>query len=334
MTFRLMCLLALTSTVLVGCEREPAAPAPEPVPDSTTVVGAEHHALARAFEDEAAPWLRKLVVAAPGFREAVRALLRQPDDNSLDAARNAWTLLYESYNRAWPILATRAALDPTLTAHLERTDIWPLMPGYVDAMPQWPESGIVYDATVDLDIDSLIAQQDMTDPAEVTVGFQVLELLLFGLPGAPREALDLTPPETLSEHQQPELEKPQHRRRDYLDAISALLLEDLNPLMRPRAPVPAGDLSPALLEALSTSRARQNRLDALADADDPDGGEYLSQRSRTMAMQGMDEAMAAWSDGDSEAGKALAEYLLWQGAGDTAPVGADQSPAQDAAAAE
>ncbi|MCH8542457.1 MAG: hypothetical protein LAT61_02690 [Alcanivorax sp.] len=332
MTYRLICLLALTSTVLVGCEREPAAPTPEPVQESTTVIGAEHHALARAFEDEAAPWLRKLVVAAPGFREAVRALLRQPDDNSLDAARNAWTLLYESYNRAWPILATRSVLDPTLTTHLERTDIWPLMPGYVDAMPQWPESGIIYDATVDLDIDSLLAQQDMTDPAEVTVGFQVLELLLFGLPGAPRDALDLTLTEPLPDHQQPEGEQPQHRRRDYLDAISALLLEDLNPLMRPQTPVPAGELAPALLEALSLSRARQNQLDALTDADDPDGGEYLSQRSRTMAMQGMNEAMAAWSDGDSEAGKALADYLLLQGTDQTSTAQDDEPPLQDDAA--
>ena len=309
MNFRLICLLALTSSVLVGCDREPAAPEPEPVPHTSNVIGAEHHALAQAFEDEAAPWQRKLVVAAPGFREAVRALLRQPDENSLDAARNAWTLLYESYNRAWPVLATRAMLDPTLTAHLERTDIWPLMPGYVDAMPQWPESGIIYDVTVDLDIDSLLAQQNLTDPAEVTVGFQVLELLLFGLPDAARNPLDLTLTETLPDRQQPETEQPQHRRRAYLDAVSALLLEDLSPLMRPQAPVPAGELAPALLQALSVSRERQNRLDALAEASDPDGGEYLSERARAIAMQGMNDAMAAWSNGDSDAGKALAEYL-------------------------
>lgn len=303
-------LLALA--LLSGCDREPAATPETPIDYPAQVPTAEGAALVAAWEEEAAPWLRKLVVAAPGFREAVRALLSdaEPDDGALDAARNAWTLLYESYNRAWPILATRAALDPTLAVHLARTDPWPILPGYVDAMPGWPESGIVYDVTVPLDIDSLLAQQDMTDPAEVSVGFQVLELLLFGLPDAPRTVAGLTLGDTLPDHQKPEQERPAYRRRAYLDAVSALLLEDLSALMQPRpAPDPAR-LPGALQQALSASADRLQGLEDLATNDNgADGDIYLSKHSREVALPALNEALEAWQDPEQVPGAA---WQAWQ----------------------
>ncbi|WP_111658368.1 imelysin family protein [Isoalcanivorax indicus] len=300
----------LLLTMLAGCDREPADTTDTLIEQPAKVPTEQSAALVSAWEEEAAPWLRKLVVAAPGFREAVRALLSEPepDEGALDAARNAWALLYESYNRAWPLLATRAALDPTLQVHLARTDPWPILPGYVDAMPDWPESGIVYDVTVSLDIDSLLAQQDMTDPAEVSVGFQVLELLLFGLPDAPRSTAGLTVGEALPDHQKPEHERPGYRRRAYLDAISALLLEDLSALVQPRPAPDPTRLPGALRQALMHSEARRDALAALTrDAEDnsgTDGDIYLSSNSHRIALPALNEALAAWQDPEQDPGAA------------------------------
>ena len=299
---------------LAGCDREPAAAPQTPMTSTTPLVvpETEQVALLEAFQEEATPVLRKLVVAAPGFREAVHALLMDTDEEALEIARNAWTLLYESYNRAWPVLATRGELDPTLVPHLARADTWPILPGYIDAMPEWPDSGIVYDVTVDVDINTLLSLHGMTDPSEVAVGFQVLELLLFGLPDAPREVAGLAPVVvTESEAEKPLNEYPEMRRRAYLDAASALLLEDLSALIHPQPLPDAARLPEALSRGLRSSRERLAALQAQGPAEageGTDGGEYLSARSHDVALAALTEALAAWQDADQPAGAALSSW--------------------------
>ncbi|KAF0811160.1 imelysin [Alcanivorax sp. S71-1-4] len=302
--------LALSAALLTGCEREPERPAPAPAPH-TSPAAAEYAALAAAFTEESAPQLRKLVVAAPGFREAVGALLERPDDTRLHTARNAWTLLYQGFNRAWPVLATRTTLAPSLARPLARADIWPILPGYVDAVPGWPESGLVYDVTLTLNTDTLIAQQDMTDPAEVSVGLQVLHLLLFGLPDAPRAPLDVTAvTELLPSHQLPLSELPENRRRAYLDAASAILLEDLTALVQPaHDDVPPRTLAAALMQALADSYLRLARLAALEGATATDGGEFMSSDVREIAMTETRAAVDQWLNADSPQHQALMALL-------------------------
>lgn len=301
--------LALAAALLAGCEREPEQPAPAPAPH-TNPAAAEYDALEVAFAEDSAPQLRKLVVAAPGFRDAVRALLEQPDDTRLQTARNAWTLLYQGFNRAWPVLATRATLDPSLTRPLARADIWPLLPGYVDAVPGWPESGLVYDVTLTLNTDTLITQQDMTDPAEVSIGLQVLHLLLFGLPDAPRAPLDITAvTELLPSHQLPLSELPENRRRAYLDAASAVLLEDLTALVQPAPDAPPSTLAAALIQALADSYLRLARLAALEGATATDGGEFMAPAAHQIAITETQAALDLWLKADSPQHKALMALL-------------------------
>ncbi len=301
--------LALATALLTGCEREPERPAPAPAPHASPAA-AEYDALAAAFAEESAPQLRKLVVAAPGFREAVGALLEHPDDTRLHTARNAWTLLYQGFNRAWPVLATRATLAPSLAHPLARADIWPILPGYVDAVPGWPESGLVYDVTLPLNTDTLIAQQDMTDPAEVSVGLQVLHLLLFGLPDAPRAPLDVTAvTELLPSHQLPLSELPENRRRAYLDAASAVLLEDLTALVQPAQAVPPRTLAAALMQALADGYLRLARLAALEGATATDGGEFMSPAAREIAVTETRAAVDQWLKADSPQHQALMALL-------------------------
>lgn len=301
---------ALAALLLAGCDREPA-PQPEPAPVAApTEAAAEYAALASAYEEESAPQLRRLVVAAPGFREAVGALLKQPDAAQLEAAQNAWALLYSHFSRAWPVLASRAALTPQLAPPLARADIWPILPGYVDAVPGWPESGIVYDVTLALNTETLLAQQDMTDPAEVSVGLQVLHQLLAGVPEAPRAALDLTAvTELLPSHQLPLRELPENRRRSYLDVASALLLEDLTLLIQPREAPPPEQLLAALLQALADAQLRLAKLAAYADAGDPGGGEYMAPQAHQIASTETRAAVDVWFDPQTPQGAALAAVL-------------------------
>lgn len=302
--------MALAALLLAGCEREPTA-APMPLPVSAAgKATAEYAALARAFEEESAPLIRRLVVATPGFREAVGALLDDPDPARLDAAQNAWALLYGHVSRAWPVLASRATLAPSLAQPLARIDIWPILPGYVDAVPGWPESGIVYDVTLDLTVGTLLAEQDMTNPAEASLGLQIIHLLLAGVPQAPRAALELTAvTELLSSHQLPLQELPENRRRSYLDAASALLLEDLTLLIQPSDTPRPEHLAAALLQALADTQLRLAKLGAYADAGDPGDGEYMAPQAHQIASTETAEAARVWLDTGTPQGAALAALL-------------------------
>ena len=70
---------------------------------------------------------------------------------------------------------------------LQRLDTWPLYPAYVDALPAWPDSGIVNDPALELTGASLRRQQGATADGEVALGFQPIRLLIAGAEGAPRQ---------------------------------------------------------------------------------------------------------------------------------------------------
>ena len=57
---------------------------------------------------------------------------------------------------------------------------WPIVPGYLDYVDGYPDSGIVHDINVSLDSIGLRHQHGAFDISEVTLGFHVLEFLLWG----------------------------------------------------------------------------------------------------------------------------------------------------------
>ena len=57
---------------------------------------------------------------------------------------------------------------------------WPILPGYVDYVGTYSNSGIVNDITVNIDIPTLREQHGAFDLAEASLGFHVLEFLIWG----------------------------------------------------------------------------------------------------------------------------------------------------------
>ncbi|HCR78302.1 MAG TPA: hypothetical protein DIW42_01145, partial [Alcanivorax sp.] len=78
------------------------------------------------------------------WRDALRALLAAPDADTLATADRRWRDLYDAFNRHYLSLAAQACAGDR-QAPLQRLDAWPLYPAYVDALPAWPDSGIVND---------------------------------------------------------------------------------------------------------------------------------------------------------------------------------------------
>lgn len=168
---------ALLALALSGCDA-PDAPAPQaeqPEPAQSSIPVSDWQQQHRQqFEAAAARWQQALVT-----------LDQEADQSSLDAARLALADWYDTFTAQTLLLNARACqLDQQ--ALLERMDSWPLYPGYIDAMPQWPESGLISDPYLEMDRKTLRLQHGATDAAEASLGFAAMLVVLNGTGEAPR----------------------------------------------------------------------------------------------------------------------------------------------------
>lgn len=298
---------------LAGCEQ----PSPPAVIESASVDVAPSQAQQQVMallQQEQAERLRRLGASSLVFADAVEGLLGDPVEERLATAREGWAQLYRSFNEAVVILACRAAESAPMATALQRVDPFPILPGYIDGLADWPDSGIVNDVSLPLSGESLRAQQGVTAPEEVSLGFQVVAFLLDGEPAAPRVAAALTAVTEVPEGSEFSLpEQPENRRRQYLSLATALLVADLQALAADPANVPAiGAECP--VDALRRTTERMIRVVGLKDRDSV-AGEYFSARSRTIAMEGLQQALTPWLAGSSP----LRDWLSEKGVQSTLP---------------
>ncbi|WP_101675959.1 hypothetical protein [Alloalcanivorax mobilis] len=246
--------LALT-LALCACEQREAPPAAAAAPTTDSASDAPRFA-----DQGASTGLRQ---QRQQWHEALETLLETPTRVHLQSAREQWSALYLAFNQAYLGLATRACSKDRM-ALLDQLDHWPWYPAYVDALPAWPDSGLINDPALALNADSLRAQQGATDDGEVALGFQPLWLMLAGAPDAPRRIADL----------QPGAARQADRRRQYLHLSAAQLESDLTqldgePTVRPED----------LRCALAVIDQRLERLHQHQGATDPTAGLYLDAHS-------------------------------------------------------
>ena len=301
----LLALLCLS--MLAGCEQ----PSPPPATESSAVdvaPSAAQQQVMALLQQEQVERLRRLSASSLVFADAVEGLLGDPVDERLATAREGWAQLYRSFNEAVVILACRAAESAPMAAALQRVDPFPILPGYIDGLADWPDSGIVNDVSLQLSRESLLAQQGVTAQEEASLGFQVVAFLLEGEPAAPRVAAALTEVTEVPEGSEFSLpEQPENRRRQYLSLATALLVEDLQSLTADPGNLPAlGPHCP--VDALRRTTERMIRVVGLQDRNSV-AGEYFSERSRTIAMAGLQQALTPWLAPSS----ALHEWLAEKG---------------------
>ena len=124
-----------------------------------------------------------------GARDGVRLLNQQtqaflaaPTEEARRAWQATWHRAHDAYLTA-ELLAPDGELVP-------RIDAWPVIPGFVDSLPEYPASGIISDETLEITADTLLTQHQITDDSEVALGFHVVEYYAFEraledfLPGA------------------------------------------------------------------------------------------------------------------------------------------------------
>lgn len=117
-----------------------------------------------------------LVVRTDALLAAVRQFLDSPTDSSRVALQQAWLSAHEAFS------ASRALILGEHDDLLFAIDAWPIQPGFLDSLPQYPDSGIVNDFTVEISAQALEQQNGITDSEEVSLGFHPLEYYAFQRP--------------------------------------------------------------------------------------------------------------------------------------------------------
>ena len=173
---------------------------------------------------------------------AVSEFLGTPAPDTLAAARSAWLDAHSAYEYTGLhlYLADLLIEDSNRLRWLEqqyRINHWPILPGFIDYVSNYPGSGIIYDTGVELNPNTLRQQHGAFAIDEVTTGFHVLEFLLWGEYAdgvASRPVTDFEQQSVLSAEQLADGyaidQVPPNRRRELLQLVSNALQEDFEVL--------------------------------------------------------------------------------------------------------
>lgn len=148
--------------------------------------------------------------------------LDTPSQTLLRQLQNGWRSAHQHFV-ACGLFQQPVSRDwKTINLLLIQLDSWPIMGGYIDAIPGYPDTGIINDSSIDVSLQTLIEQHQITDTTDVTVGFHAIEFLLWG------ENLQRSYTEYLS--YAPEISEfgfdtnPENRRRTVLRESTSILV--------------------------------------------------------------------------------------------------------------
>ena len=237
----------LTLLVLLGCDSQPDATSGSQnlaVPTSVNSASLDP-SLAPAVSELTTLYLEQVQSDFQNASQRINVLatrivelLATPSQSSLSAARSAWLQAHVSYeatalHRRFVESIANDDIELRLFELEYQLNHWPILPGYLDAVSGFGESGLVFDTTVPLTAESLQELHGQFELNEATTGFHVLEFLLWGenepLSGL-RPVSDFRGSSLLTQTQEIagySLEMlPGNRRRQLLTTVAELLVTD------------------------------------------------------------------------------------------------------------
>ena len=137
------------------------------------------------------------------------ALLTRTTHEYLDGrvSRTTWQ---HAWYQAHPRWLEAALLE--LDTSSEQIDAWPITPGFLDSLDDYPQTGIINDDSLDIASEVLRHQHQITDSTEVSLGFHVLEYYAFARPETDLQETD----------------EASSRRRLFIRLVAEMLLLDVS----------------------------------------------------------------------------------------------------------
>ena len=250
LTLQRMGIAVLAPLLLVGCNDEAAGPQSiesvnEITPSVFELLNPELSASAKEivlkYVEQIGTDLIQARIEIERFQSSIVTLADHVSSENLSLSKQAWLDAHSAYELTTlhRYFATQLIGEQNSLALMQlqyQINHWPIIPGYIDYVNGYPDSGIVYDINVTLDVDSIREQHGAFDIYEVTLGFHVIEFLLWGYdtdsvarPAADFDAvLELTPEETENGYSLEQLSN--NRRRLFLAVAADTLVEDFRAL--------------------------------------------------------------------------------------------------------
>ena len=236
----------LSALLLAGCSDNAAEPqivetAAEAAPCSFELLNPELSASAKEIALEYVQQIdtdfKQAGIEIEKFQSSIATLTDQTNIENLNLSKQAWLNAHSAYELTTlhRYYATQLMGEQDSLALMQlqyQINHWPIVPGYIDYVDGYPDSGIVHDINVNLDADSLREQHGSFDVSEVTLGFHAIEFLLWGYdadsvarPATDFDAvLELTPKEIESGYTLEQLSN--NRRRLFLTVVADTLVKD------------------------------------------------------------------------------------------------------------
>ena len=250
LTLQRMGIAVLAPLLLVGCNDEAAGPQSiesvnKITPSVFELLNPELSASAKEivlkYVEQIDTDLIQAGIEIEKFQSSIVTLADHVSSENLSLSKQAWLDAHSAYELTTlhRYFATQLLGEQNRLALMQlqyQINHWPIIPGYIDYVNGYPDSGIVYDINVTLDVDSIREQHGAFDIYEVTLGFHVIEFLLWGYdtdsvarPATDFDAvLELTPEETESGYSLEQLSN--NRRRLFLAVAVDTLVEDFRAL--------------------------------------------------------------------------------------------------------
>lgn len=160
------------------------------------------------------------------MENAIAAFLEQPSEASHDAAKEAWVQARQSYLQTEAFRFYEGPIDYINSETGEegpegRINAWPMNEAFIDYVEGKSDAGLINNPQFEVSIKSILEKDQVTDEADVTTGWHAIEFLLWGQdfnaqgPGQ-RSYEDFLPNQGNN-----------NRRREYLQLVTAQLIEDL-----------------------------------------------------------------------------------------------------------
>lgn len=231
------------SVALISCSNDTAEPEVVPQPSETILPATRLDPAAEAAT--ISTWsmgnelLQSSLEQVEFLREAIRQLLDSPSTELLDQSRTRWQNAHVEFTQLhsfFGIANTNPGLFGDLNDLHYQIDAQPIQPGFIDYFDAYPFSGIVNDLAVEISAQSLRNQHGITDLSDVSIGFHALEYLLWGENNGGRPASDFEALTVLSDEQAQQglsiIDLPNNRRRDYVQILAELLIDDIQNLQQ------------------------------------------------------------------------------------------------------
>ena len=162
---------------------------------------------------------------AQRLSSAIDSLLDNPNAQTLEAARMAWLASREPYGQTEAFRFYGGPIDyfdeeAGVEGPEGRMNSWPLDEAYIDYVIGNPSAGIINDATIVLDGETILGLNQNDDDRFVSTGYHAIEFLLWGQDlsldtAGNRPAGDFVAGSLAND-----------RRRDYIKMVTAQLVKD------------------------------------------------------------------------------------------------------------